>query len=242
MILPWPEGSRPEVETFRITLKLAEPVLVNRSVSFDGLLAHLSYLRTGDAATAHRSLPLADIDGIYQGSELLFQGPVMRRMVPYVMNPRWERFNHGDLAGRRGMPRNKMTARNEFKPTRDDYVAISARRAFFTGVGDIAEIRSLMRDLDAVGKKSRSRGFGRLRGLRIDRLDEAPERIGYADFEGRPIRVVPIDVWKGLGLSTEDVSVGPARPRLPRWSTEDELCALPASHVIEAHEQHRIGM
>lgn len=68
-----------EVEPFRVTLELAEPVLVNRSVAFDGLLAHLPFLRTGDAATAHQTLPLADVEGIYQGSELLFLGPVVRR-------------------------------------------------------------------------------------------------------------------------------------------------------------------
>ena len=230
------------MEPFRVTLALAEPVLVNRSVSFDGLLAHLSYLRTGDAAAAHRSLPLADVEGVHQGSELLFLGPVLRRTVPYVMHPRWERFSHGELADRRGKPRGRMTARNEFKPTRDNYLAVSARRAFFVGVGEMEAVKALMSGLDAVGKKSRSRGFGRLASIRIDRLDDAPDRLGYTDFQGRPIRVVPVEIWKGLGLSTEDVSVGPARPRLPRWSTEDELCALPASHVIEAHEQHRIGL
>ena len=131
---------------------------------------------------------------------------------------------------RRGMPRNKMTARNEFKPTRDDYVAISAR----TGV---LHRRWRHRGNQVVDERSRRRGqevpdlgaFGRLRGLRIDRLDEAPERIGYADFEGRPIRVVPIDIWKGLGLSTEDVSVGPARPTAaPVVDGGRALRALPA--------------
>ena len=231
------------MEPFRVTLELAEPVLVNRSVSFDGLLAHLTFLRTGDAGAAHRSLPLADIEGVYQASELLFLGPVMRRKVPYVMNPRWDRFNHGELGDRRGKPRNRMTARDQFKPTRDDYVAVSARRAFFIGVGDIKGVRSLMNGLDAVGKKSRSRGFGRLaEDIRIDRIDDAPDGIGYSDFERRPIRVVPIGIWNRLQLPTEDVSIGPARPRLPRWAAEDELCALPASHVIEPHEQHRIGI
>ena len=64
-----------EVQPFRVTLEPAEPVLVNRSVAFDGLLAHLHFLRTGDAGTAHHALPLADVEGVYQGSELLFLGP-----------------------------------------------------------------------------------------------------------------------------------------------------------------------
>lgn len=81
-----------EVQPFRVTLELTEPVLVNRSVAFDGLLAHLHFLRTGDAATAHHALPLVDVEGVYQGSELLFLGPVVRRKVPYVMTPRWDRF------------------------------------------------------------------------------------------------------------------------------------------------------
>lgn len=232
-----------EVQPFRITLELAEPVLVNRSVAFDGLLAHLHFLRTGDAATAHHALPLAEVDGVYQGSELLFLGPVVRRTVPYIMNPRWDRFRHGELVDKHGKPRGKITARDEFKPVGPDYYeAVSARRAFFIGVGDVAAVKTLLRGLDAVGKKARSRGFGRLAGWRIDVLDDAPAEIGYADFGGRPVRVVPLDVWNRLHLPTDDVSIGPARPRLPRWATEDELCTLPASHVIEPHEQHRIGL
>ena len=231
-----------EVQPFRVTLELAEPVLVNRSVAFDGLLAHLHFLRTGDAATAHHALPLADVEGVYQGSELLFLGPVVRRKVPYVMNPRWDRFRHGELVDKRGKPRGKITARNEFKPVGPDYYeAVSARRAFFIGVGDAAAVETLMHGLDAVGKKARSGGFGRLAGWHIDVLDDAPDGLGYADFGGRPVRVVPIAIWNRLHLPIEDVSIGPARPRLPRWATEDELCAMPASHVIEPHERHRIG-
>lgn len=230
------------MEFFRIVFELEEPVLVNRSVSFDGLLAHLLYRRTGDAGTAHESLPLAQIDGIYQASELLFLGPVVRRQIHFVMNPRWNRFDYGDLADGRGNPRRKTVARGALKPTLDRYEAISARRAFVLGRGDADEVEALLGDLDAVGKKSRSRAFGRLANVRLDRIDEAPAAMGYTDFEGRPARVVPKSVWDDLGLPVEDVSFGPARPRLPRWATKDELCALPGSHVIPPHERHRIGL
>ncbi len=232
------------MEPFRITFQLAEPVLVNRSIAFDGLLAHLAYRRSGDAGTAHLSLPLAETDGIWQASELLFLGPVARRQVHYVMNPRWDRFDHGDLADKRGKRQAKIVARDERKPTLDRYDAISARRAFVLGFGDAAGVEALIGGLDAIGKKSRSGGFGRLKGApRIDRLASAPDGVGYTDFTGRrPARVVPLDVWHAMGLPDEDVSFGPARPRLPRWATEDELCALPASHVIRPHEQNRVGL
>jgi len=220
------------VEFFRVVFELVEPVLVNRSVSFDGLLAHLLYRRTGDAGTANVSLPLAQIDGIYQASELLFLGPVVRRPIHYVMNLRWDRFDYGDLADGRGNPRRKTVARDVLKPTLDRYDAVSARRAFVLGLGEVDEVEALLADLDAVGKKSRSREFGRLASVRLDRIDDAPAAIGYTDFEGRPARVVPKSIWDGLELPSEDISFGPARPRLPRWATEDELCALPASHVI----------
>ena len=118
------------MEPFRVTFELVEPVLVNRSVSFDGLLAHQVYRRTGDAETAHLTLPLAETDGIHQASELLFLGPVARREAQYVMNPRWDRFDHGILAGRRGKPHGKVTARDPLKPTLDRYEAVSARRVY----------------------------------------------------------------------------------------------------------------
>lgn len=230
------------MEPFRVTLELAEPVLVNRSVSFDGLLAYQTCRRTGDAATAHLALPLAAADSIWQASELLFLGPVARREVRYVMNPRWDRFDDGDLADGRGKRLRKVVAREARKPTLDRYEAVSARKAFVVGFGDVAGVEALIHDLDAIGKKSRSGGFGRLRRIRIDRLDGAPGALGYTDFAGRPVRVVPKGVWIAKGLPVEDVSFGMARPRLPRWATADELCALPASHVIRPHEQHRVGL
>ena len=229
-------------EAFRVIFELAEPVLVNRSVSFDGLLAHQVYRRTGDAETAHLALPLAETGGIYQASELLFLGPVARGEARYVMNPRWDRFDHGALADRRGKPHRKVAARDHLKPTLDRYETVAARRAFVVGRGDLNGIATLIGGLDAIGKKSRSAGFGRLKGApRIERLDGAPDEIGYADFTGRPVRVVPKEIWAAKGLPDEDMSFGPARPRLPRWATADELCALPASHVIRPRERRRVG-
>ena len=236
-------GVAARVEPFRITFQLAEPVLVNRSVSFDGLLAHLTWCLTGDAGTAHLALPLAQTGGIWQASELLFLGPVTRRHVHYVMNPRWDRFDFGDLADRRGKRRGQIAARDAFKPILDRFDAVSARRAFVLGRGDVDRVAALIDGLDAIGKKSRSGGFGRLKAVpRIDRLATAPDGIGYTDFTGHPARVVPKDVWHAMGLPDGDISFGPARPRLPRWATTDELCALPASHVIRPHERHRIGL
>ncbi len=226
-----------------MTFELAEPVLVNRSVSFDGLLAHMNYRRTGDARTAHAALPLARIGDIWQASDLIFLGPVGRQSVHYVMSPRWDRFEQGMLVDRRSKPRAKIVARGAFKPTRDRYEAIAARRAFAIGLGDIDAILDTLDGLEAVGKKARSGGYGRLKRFRIDRLDEAPQGIGYADFTGRPVRPTPRDIWNRLKLPEEDVSFGPARPRLPRWATEDELCALPETPlVIRPHEQHRVGL
>lgn len=159
------------MEFFRVVFELLEPVLVNRSVSFDGVLAHMLYRRTGDPGTAHESLPLAHNDGIYQASELLFLGPAVRRPIHYVMNPRWDRFDYDELADGRGNPRKKTVARDALKPTLDRYEAVSARRALVLGLGDADGVEALLADLDAVGKKSRSRRFGRLESVHLDRID-----------------------------------------------------------------------
>ena len=230
------------MEFFRIGFELAEPVLVNRSVAFDGLLAHRTYLSTGDAEAAHRALPLAHVDGIWQASELLFVGPVATRKVHYVTNPRWDRFEYGDLADGRGRPRRKTHARDALKPTLDRYDAISARRAVAIGFGDVDGIEALVDGLESVGKKCRSGDFGRVQNVRIDRVNGAPQGFGYVDLEGQPVRVVPKGIWERLGLPVDNVSFGPARPRLPRWATDDEICALPRSHVIQPHERQRIGL
>lgn len=228
---------------FRVVFDLAEPVLVNRSVAFDGLLAHRTWLRIGDAATAHLSLPLAESDGIWQASELLFLGPLARRRVTWVMNSRWERFDSGALADKRGKALRKVVARDERAPVLDSYTAISARKAVAVGRGDVDGVRALIDGLDAIGKKARAGGFGRLRRpARVETLDDAPESLGYVDFADRPVRVVPRGVWIAKGLPVDDVSFGPARPRLPRWATPDELCALPASHEVRPHELRRVGL
>ena len=228
---------------FRVVFDLAEPVLVNRSVAFDGLLAHRTWLRTGDAETAHLSLPLAESDGIWQASELLFLGPLARRRVTWVVNPRWERFDSGALADKRGKALRRVVARDERAPVLNSYTAISARKAVAVGRGDVDGVRALLDGLDAIGKKARAGGFGRLRKpARVELLDDAPESLGYVDFADRPVRVVPRGVWIAKGLPVDEVSFGPARPRLPRWATPDELCALPASHEVRPHELRRVGL
>ena len=231
------------MESFRVVFELAEPVLIDRSLAFDGLLAHLAWRRSGDARTAHLGLPLAGDGGVYRASELLFLGPVSRRPVQYALNPRWDKFERGDLADRRGKPLDKVQARDERKPVLDRYEAISARRACALGVGELDRIAALLEGLDAIGKKARAGGFGRLaRAPWIQPLGPAPAGFGYADFTGRPIRAVPRDVWIAAGLPVEGVSFGPARPRLPRWATEDELCALPASHILQPRQFRRVGL
>ncbi len=228
---------------FRITFELKAPVLVNPSISLDGILAHQTYRRTGDAENAHHELPLRSSDGIYQASEIHFLGPVFRRQVQFVLNGRWERFAYGDLGGRRGTPVNKITAREQYKPTLDAYDSIAARTAFAFGSGDIDSITMLLDGLDAIGKKSRSTDFGRVARISVEAVHSAPELIGFTDFTGtNPGRVVPEELWRGLGLSTDDISIGPARPNLPRWATEDVLCVLPRSRIVEMHEVRRIGL
>ena len=132
---------------------LAEPVLARYPVAFDGVLAHLAFRRSGDAARAHRGLPLAQTEGVYQASELLFLAPVVRSTVHCVRSPRWERFEHGTLGDAGAGALARVHARDRLKPTLDAYAVLSARRAYALGRGDVRAVEGLLEGLDAVGKK-----------------------------------------------------------------------------------------
>ena len=229
-------------DAFRVVFELAEPVVARHAIAFDGMLAYQRYRGGADPAQAHLGLPLAHTDGIHQASELLFLAPVVRSTVHCVTNPRWERFEDGVLGDAHGGALRTVHARGRLKPTLDDYAVLSARRAYVLGRGDVHAVEALLEGLDAVGKKARSGAFGRLQGVGIERLAEAPATLGYTDFEGQPIRAVPSSLWRALGLGEAGVSFAPARPRLPRWATEDALCARPLSHIVHPHALHRIGL
>ena len=227
---------------FRVVFALAEPVLARYPVAFDGVLAHLAFRRSGDAARAHRGLPLAQTEGVYQASELLFLAPVVRSTVHCVRSPRWERFEHGTLGDAGAGALARVHARDRLKPTLDAYAVLSARRAYALGRGDVRAVEGLLEGLDAVGKKARSGAFGRIEAVRVEPLAEAPEFLGFTDFKGRVVRAVPRGVWRRLGLDEAGVSFAPARPRLPRWATADALCARPLSHIVPAHALDRLGL
>ncbi len=225
---------------FVVRFSLAEPVIVNPTIALDGILAAATYRRTGDATTAHLDLPLLRHGDIYAASEVHFEAPVFEHRRAFVSNAHWHRFRPGDFVHGGGRPVTKIAARDERKPTLDTYKTVTAPTAWAWGVGEIEVIRELLAEIDAIGKKARSTGCGRVSAITVAEV-EAPAMFGLTDKRGRPSRPVPLDTWSTVGLSADGLSVGPSKPYLPRWATGHALCVLPPTYVLHADDLEAIG-
>ena len=213
------------MKPFRVTFELDQPVIAPFGVALDGLLAYARVREGSEAETAHVSLPLDQIDGVYQASELMFVGPAPIAKVNYVRSLKPEVWSRDAFKFKRGGTITKVTSRDELKNLIDEYEALASPAAFAWGVGDIEEIGRLLNFIDAVGKKAVSRFSGQLRSISIEEVSDAPNTYGFLDPKRLPLRTIPAELYNNIGGSS-DARFTHARPHLPRWATEDEFCAV----------------
>ena len=229
----------PSLRPFRVVFSITAPVILNPSISLDGLLAAQTFERTGDHETAHLDLPLAQVEDLWQASEILLEGPALEQARPYVLRPAWEDFEFGNFKDGRGQTMRRIVARGAFKPALDAYQAFAVRRGYAFGVGDVDAVRDLLANLKTIGKKGRAAGHGKVAGVEVEAVQDAPDLLGLTDFVGDPARAIPLDSWRKVS-NREPNNIEPARPHLPRWATPTVLCAKPASYIIPPHRQAEV--
>ena len=156
-----------------------------------------------------------------------------------MLRPAWEDFEFGCFKDGRGQPMRRIMARGAFKPTLDAYPAFAVRRGYAFGVGDLDAVCDLLADLKAIGKKGRAAGHGKLAGIEVEAVQDAPDLLGLEDFAGDPARAIPLGTWRKVSNREPD-NIQPARPHLPRWATPTVLCAKPPSYIIPPHRQAEV--
>src|ERR1019366_6661502 len=98
-------------------------------------------------------VPLANLDGIFAGSDLFVLGPSLDYHIAYVRSLRPTAMPH-DLAlreARGGRPRNQVILRDEWKNLLDAREATSATTLVAFGMGDVDAVLSLLAGLTNIG-------------------------------------------------------------------------------------------
>lgn len=220
--------------SFAIEFDLATPVIMDRGIGLPGLLARL-IADAGDPDPLPK-LPLATNDGIFAGSDLFILGPSLAYHVTYVRSLRPTAMPH-DLAlreARGARPRNQIVLRDEWKNLLDTREASSATTLVGFGVGKVDAILSILAGLTNIGAK-RSSGYGAIAAVRALPIDHP--HAGFADRTGKPVRAVPVDVWRRMNLLPQPTRNMVAR--LPRWASRYEPCVGPREQTIEADAYER---
>lgn len=214
--------------SFAVEFDLVSPVIMDRGIGLAGLLAQLLADQGNSDPLTH--LPLANVDGIHAGSDLFVLGSSLNYHIAYVRSLRPTAMAH-DLAlrdGRRGLPRDQITLRDDLKNLLDSREATSAPTLVAFGAGNLDRVALLLAEVKQLGAK-RGGGYGRVESIRVMPLDHP--HAGFADRDGNPLRAVPVEVWRRMNL--------PPRPtrsliaRLPRWASPHEPCVGPRGWTME---------
>lgn len=204
---------------FLIRLSLTTPVILSHQTTLDGILAGLILQETGDMNKALSALPLAKQAGVWCGSCIFLQSPVLTNEI--VMGPRQKQMADGG-------------SKHEFR-NRQTYVrAFSTPSAYFMGEGDLAEVKRLVSGMTGIGKK-RSAGYGQINISSSDFIDLAnPRQQGALMLsDGTPSRPIPVPVWSEMN-SQAPVMRAFVRYEPPYNVTEPVECVLPTRQQIDA--------
>jgi len=225
---------------FVLRLGLKTPIIPGRRLMLDGLLSGLLFERTGDLTLATQEIPLARVGKTWCGSQAFLEGPCATVPVVYIMNLRAEldlspASVHPD--GRSGKYQRIETGRGPYKNRMTEMRSYEARSVWFCGRGNIAEIRELLDDVPAIGKK-RSSGFGAIDRESVDIEEIDGEMTGVMLSDGTPARTVPIETWNEIGGGSAELAYEAVRP--PYWQGLHETCAVPSHLVVDRDQAGRL--
>lgn len=218
---------------FAIEFDLAAPIVMDQGISLAGLLARLLYDLGHEDPLAH--LPLDQVDGIFAGSDLFAVGPSLDYPLPFVRSLRPTAMPHELALHERRSRRlmDKITLRDQRKNLLDHRRATSVPIVAAFGTGDPEAVQQLLQGVTHIGAK-RSGGHGEVAAIRLVPMDHP--HAGLADRHGRPLRAVPIGLWRRLNLPPAPVRSLVAR--LPRWDAPREPCVGPREWRMSFDDLH----
>lgn len=221
-------------QPFRVVATLATPLCLNHPwLHFDGLIAHLIYLRVrgrdyytlptkrvvhlaaDEMGPYCRTLRVTNdgMDGLTHASVSWFDPP----------DPAYRSLQYFKRFEERGWPRrNKVPlGSGHYRTWLLRWVYLPVHTVTFYGCGDIALVRDLLADLTHLGNDHRV-GWGRIAALTVEPLAEDRSVV----WQGRAMRPIPVRLLRSWSDAV------PLAWRPPYWAVENvALCAPPGAEV-----------
>ncbi len=214
--------------SFCVTFHVATPILMDRGINLAGLVA--KRLADAGAMDPLAALPFSARGGIWAASDLFVVGQGLENHVAFVRSLRPTAIpDEIALSDKRGRTAAKITLRDELKNLLDKRIATSAPIVAGFAHGDAGQVARILEGIESIGAK-RSSGYGQVEAVEISPITNP--HAGFADLAGRPLRAVPVDVWRGLNLPPHPVRTLVAR--LPRWAEAPEPCVGPREWTMGA--------
>jgi len=219
-----------------LRIGLRSSVIISHALTLDGLLAAAIFQRTQNVEAAHSTIPLSKAHGVWCGSAALIEGPAPARAVSIIQALRAELDLSPSIVspGSKGYSRIEQ-ARGPYRNKMSSYTALDTPALWFSGHGDVAAIRDLLRDIPAVGAK-RGVGYGEVSEVSIDEAECA--QAGHMLSDGSPARPIPVEAWRSIGGQDAMTSLEAWEP--PYWRGERGICAIPAHRVVDRRSITRL--
>ena len=228
---------------FLIRLPLTTPVILTHRTTLDAILAAQLFDETQDLDYATTRIPLEREHGIWCGSAVFLEKPVLVDEIVVGSSVR-------ALSLDPALIRPKGTGRyvaidprgGDFRNRQSFMHAHATPAAYFMGRGDLDEVRRLMRTMTGMGKR-RNSGYGQIDMAAAEfRLLDYPRAQGTLMLtDGTPSRPVPVDIWTQL-KSLAPVLRAEVRFEPPYNLTEAVDCVLPTHQNIDADRVNSLLM
>ena len=230
-------------EHFLIRLELKTPVILSHHTTLDALLAGLKFHESGDLDEALNGLPLRRQHGLWCGSSVFLQAPVLTDEVVLGSSVRHQALDPYLIKTKKnGRYIAVDTKGGDFRNRQSFVRTYSSPAAYFMGEGNLAEVRRLMMSMTGMGKK-RGAGYGQIDLKRSEFVDlDYPRQQGALMLsDGTPSRPIPVATWESLN-SLAPVWRAVVRYTPPYNLSEPAECVLPTHQHIEADRVNSLLM
>ena len=184
------------VENFLAVLSLESPLILNRPLVGDSLLAGIKFAHCHDPVIAIHDLPVAHVEDVPQISVLLL-GPIASLRQATIIQSMMRDMDHEpDLADML----DKMPPASALNPSSGIFVNIwntyhilDVRTVFFIGRGDIDRVEQLLKSIPFIGSQH-AKGYGQVANVDVIPVDTDNPMygiVGRQNGRSRMLRPMP---------------------------------------------------
>ena len=187
------------MRSFALRLSISTPLVLTTLLHLDGLLDGLAIAQ----GQAPGSIPLAQRDGIWQGSAMMIEcgpfGPT------YEAATRVKALRPGDVPATLAhhLPRGQrsISSMSPMRPQLTEHdVLVGIKAGWFTGRGDLDTCLELLSHARGIGKL-RQTGYGQIDDIQVIDITDNP-LTGLLHPNGLAARALPIELWQALKTAT----------------------------------------